>query len=329
MRAAFDDPAVIQHHDRVRVPDRRKPVRDDEHGAALHQIVHSLLHKRLGPRIDGRGRLIQDHHRRIRHRRAGDGDQLPLALGKLRAVRRQHRLIPVGQPGDEVIGVGESGRLDALLVRGVQSAVPDVFHHGTGEEVHVLKHHAERAAEIRLADLVDVDAVVADLTVRDIVETVDQIGDRRLPRAGGADEGDLLARLRIERNVVEYLFFRRVSEIHMLKHHVAAQLHVGGRQIRFVEMLPRPHPGRPIRLDDLTGFISLRVDQRDISLVLLRLLIDEVKDASRARKSHRDHRNLHRHLTDGLGQLARHAQKRDDDAGRHRTETAEADITCT
>ena len=44
----------------------------------------------------------------------------------------------------------------------------------------VLQHDPKRVAQVIFFDLVDIDAVVADLAVLDIVETVDQVGDGRL-----------------------------------------------------------------------------------------------------------------------------------------------------
>ena len=45
---------------------------------------------------------------------------------------------------------------------------------------------SERVAQVIFFDLVDIDAVIADLAVLDIVETVDQVGDGRLSGAGAA-----------------------------------------------------------------------------------------------------------------------------------------------
>ena len=80
MRAAFDDSSVVEHHDGVCVADGGEPVRDDEDGASLHQVVHAFLDKGLGSGIDGAGCLIEDHDWRVSDRRAGDGDQLALPL---------------------------------------------------------------------------------------------------------------------------------------------------------------------------------------------------------------------------------------------------------
>ena len=53
---------------------------NDEHRAARHQAVHALLYNALGACVDGTGGLVQNKHGRVRHGRAGNGQQLPLAL---------------------------------------------------------------------------------------------------------------------------------------------------------------------------------------------------------------------------------------------------------
>ena len=78
VRAALDDAPLLEHHDAVAVSDSRKPVGDDERRAPLHQRIHAGLHERLGARVDGRGRLVENQHGRVGDRRAGDGEQLAL-----------------------------------------------------------------------------------------------------------------------------------------------------------------------------------------------------------------------------------------------------------
>ena len=82
MGSSFDDTAVFEYHDGVAVADGGEPVGDDEHGAPLHQVIHTFLHNTLCPRIDGGRCLIEDEHRRISDRRPGDGEELPLSLGE-------------------------------------------------------------------------------------------------------------------------------------------------------------------------------------------------------------------------------------------------------
>lgn len=87
----LDDAALFQHQDTVGVADRGQPVRNDKGGAPFHQPVHPLLNQGLGARIDRRGSLVQDQHRRIRHRRPRNGEQLALSLAQ---VGRRRRSVP-------------------------------------------------------------------------------------------------------------------------------------------------------------------------------------------------------------------------------------------
>ena len=48
--------------------------------------------------------------------------------------------------------------------------------------------------QIRFLDLVDIDAVVTDLTILNIVETVDQVGDCCLSGTGGTYKCQFLSR---------------------------------------------------------------------------------------------------------------------------------------
>ena len=143
----------------------------------MHQRIHALLHQLFGTGIDRGGGLIQNHHRRICHRRPGDGNQLPLTLGELGAVAGQMGVVTLRQAGDEIVGIGGLGGGDALFIGGIQLAVTDVFHNGAGEQIHILQNNAQASTQIGLFDLVDVDAVVADLAIGNIIEAVDQVGD--------------------------------------------------------------------------------------------------------------------------------------------------------
>ncbi|CAN4039547.1 RNA polymerase sigma factor sigX, partial [Dysosmobacter welbionis] len=156
-------------------------------------------------------------HRRVCHGCPGNGQQLPLALGQIGAVAGEHGVVPLGQAADEVVGIGQGGGRLHLFIRGIQIAVADVLPDGAGEEVGVLQHDAQAAPQVRLADVVDGDAVVTDLAVGNVVEPVDQVGDGGLAGAGGTHEGQLLARLGKEADVVEDGLALLIGEVHMVE----------------------------------------------------------------------------------------------------------------
>ena len=55
--------------------------------------------------------------------RIGNGNELPLTLGEAGAVAGELRVVAIGQTGDEAVGIGQFGGLDALFVSSVQIAV--------------------------------------------------------------------------------------------------------------------------------------------------------------------------------------------------------------
>ena len=66
-----------------------------------------------------------------------------------------------------------------------------------------LQNNPQRPAQIGLSDLVDIDAVISDLAVRNVVKAVDEVGDGGLAGTGGAYKGNLLARGGIQFDVVQ------------------------------------------------------------------------------------------------------------------------------
>ena len=139
---------------------------------------------------------------------------------------------------DECIRVGQLRRGNDLLIGGIGPAVADVVGDGTGKEMGVLQHHAQRTAQGILLHVPHINAVVGDRAGADVVKAVDEVCDRGFSGARGADEGDLLSRLGIQAHITQHLLFRRVAEVHMFKPHIAPQLRelsVGG--------FPRPMAG--------------------------------------------------------------------------------------
>ena len=171
-------------------------------------------------------------------------------------------------------------------------------------------------AQIVLLDLVDVDAVVANFAVGNVVEPGQQVGNGRLARAGGADKGDLLARLGVNADVMQHDFLRRVAEVHVVQHDVAFQLGVGGGTVA-VRMLPRPQAGAMVAFAKLAVLIPLGVHQRDVAFVGLAGFVHQAEDALRARQRHDDGGKLLAHLRDGHDEAAGQGQEGGDHAQRN------------
>ena len=178
----------------------------------------------------------------------------------------------------------------------------------------VLEHHPQGPAQIRLADLVDVDAVVADLSVLDVIETVDQVGDGGLSGPGGAHQGDLLPRFGVHPDVVEHHFLVGVPEIHPVEHDPALHPLVGDGAVRLVGVLPGPDAGAAVGGSDGPVGLLPGADQLHVPAVLLRRLVHELKDPLGPGGGH-DHKvQLLADLGDGLVEILVQPHKGDDRA---------------
>ena len=156
----------------------------------------------------------------------------------------------------------------------------------------ILKDDAQGAAEAVLFDVPHVYAVVGDAAPLHLVKAVDEVGDGGLARAGGAHEGDLLARLGVEADPLQDGLPRLIAEVHLLKAHIPPQ----GRQAA-VRPAPRPAAGF-FGAGGHGSALLLHVDQLHLPLVGLRRLLP-LRSGQRGQQEVA----LLGHLVDGHGRL--------------------------
>ena len=91
---------------------------------------------------------------------------------------------------------GHLGRMQSTSssVR-IQAAVADVVPDGAVEQPGILEHHADLAADRVAGQIGDIDAVQQDAAAVELIEVHEQLDDGGLARAGGAYDGNTLARL--------------------------------------------------------------------------------------------------------------------------------------
>ena len=85
MSAAFDDAAGFDDQNLIGAADGGEAMRDDERGAAAHQVREAFLDHGFGFGIEAGGGFVENQDARIGEDGAGDGDALALAAGKFHA----------------------------------------------------------------------------------------------------------------------------------------------------------------------------------------------------------------------------------------------------
>ena len=179
----------------------REPVRNEDARLTRRELVVALVHLTLCQGVKRRGRLVEKNHGRVLVESASEHKPLGLATGERDALG-VHVLSEIGcravrQPRD-LLGKVRLGKarvqlcsVHVLLARRTAHVVRDREREGKA----VLEDHRELAPQAPGIDGGDVDAVEVDGTGRGTIETAEELHERGLARTVDAHEGDLLARV--------------------------------------------------------------------------------------------------------------------------------------
>ena len=166
---------------------------EDQGGAALHQPIEGLLDDRLALGVDRRQRLVEDQDGRVAEEGAGDGDALALAAGQAHPALAHDGLIALGQARDELVGVGRPRRRLQLRRRRLGLAHAQVLLHGAVEEIRVLAHDGDGAAQLVDAQVAHVLAAHQHPSALGVVEAEEEPGNGRLAGAARPHDAHALA----------------------------------------------------------------------------------------------------------------------------------------
>jgi hypothetical protein len=144
-----------------------------------------------------------------------------LTLAKRAAVLADDRIVAAWQLHDKLVRMRALGSLDNLLACGVGTAVGNVLGHRALEQPSVLQHHAKGTAKACARVVTRRPAIDHDASGIDIVKPQQQVDERCLAAARGADQGKAHAGLGLDADVLQQLAVGHVAKVHMLKGHLA------------------------------------------------------------------------------------------------------------
>src|SRR5207247_9225269 len=95
--------AVLELEAQVADVERCGSVRDHERRAATHKPLHRLEDLRLGSRVYGARRLIEDEDRGVFEECSSERDPLALTAGETYAALSDRRVVAIRQRDDEIV----------------------------------------------------------------------------------------------------------------------------------------------------------------------------------------------------------------------------------
>ena len=219
MGAGFHDFPVVQHQDLAGILDGREPVGDDKGGPPHHEPVQGFLDDPFAFRIQGGSGFVQDQDPGILQESPGYGDALALAAGHVDAPIPQIGIISLGQVPDEFICIGSFGRCHHFLPGGIQPSVEDVVVHRIIEQIGFLRHDSHLFPEGSHGHIPDIVVIDQDGSFCHIIEPGQQVGDGGFACTAGAHQGNGLAGLGGERQMLQDGFIRIVGEGYIPEFH--------------------------------------------------------------------------------------------------------------
>ena len=193
VRPDLDQVPVLHDRDPVGAHRSVEPVCDEDGGAAFEQHVERALHQRLGREVEARGGFVENEHTRRREERPRERDELPFARRQRDAPLVAGSVEPVRQRLDQLEDADRLARREHVLARGLGPCELDVVADAAGEQERLLRHDPELTPQRVEGDVGDVVAVDEHAAAERVVEPRQQLGDRRLARAGGTDQRERLA----------------------------------------------------------------------------------------------------------------------------------------
>ena len=162
MRAALDDPAVLEHQDEVGVADRRQAVGDHQRRAAFQGHRQRVLHRRLRRRVEAGRRLVEDHDPRLGEQQPGDRQPLALAAREAVAALADDGAETVRQRGDQAVEADLAEHVPQVGVGRRRIGVAQVLAHRVVEQVAVLGDDTDRRTQVVEPEIAHVDATDPD-----------------------------------------------------------------------------------------------------------------------------------------------------------------------
>ena len=186
----------------------------------------------------------------------------------------------------------------------------------------ILQNNSKRTAQVVFSNLCNVDAVITDFTALNVIETIDQVGNRCLAGARRSYECQFLTRFGKEADIMKNNFVFIISKCHIFEPYISGQFRISRRAIFVSRLFPCPHTGTFCTFSNRSILIFFCIDQCDGTGILFRFFVNELEDTFCSGKCHNDGIKLLCDLHKWLGKALCKLQVRSDDTDGNTAHTS-------
>ena len=234
MATLFNDPAILQHHDQVRIDDGRKPVGDGDDGAALPHFLQGILNIALCLAVERAGCFVQQQDRRVFQQGSRNAHALLFTARQLEPAFADLSGIAFGHFQNKFMDFGGLRRSFDLFTRGIRAAVGDVVIDGIIEQNRILRHDADQGMKAILRNVAHILPIDAECAARNIVEPEQQTANGGFSRPRRADKGQCLARADGDRDIFQDRPCGFIGEVDVIEPNLAT-LDLQGQCAGFIQ----------------------------------------------------------------------------------------------
>ena len=192
-------------------------MRDQQHDLFAAQVLQHGVHLRAPGVVQCRGRLVEDHDRRIAQERSGEGDALLLPAGEHAAVLRQIRIISIRKGQDGLVDIRLLAGGCRLLARGGRLAEKQILHDRPRQKDILLRHDGDERFIVLRPERFCVDAHEDDIALLRMQSATEQAHERTLARTIRAAEQMNLPGAQAESHPVQDILSARIGKGHIFE----------------------------------------------------------------------------------------------------------------
>ena len=182
-------------------------------------LPERLADQRVGLRIHGARRIVQDQNLWLFQQCAGNAQTLLLTARDVVTALVDHRVIPIWEFADKAICLCELTDALDLFVAGIFIAPTNVVIDCSGEQHVFLQHHRHLIAQVFQIIIAHIDAADLNTACSYVIKTRDQLHEGGLCAARTTDDTDSLARFDMQVDVLQYriALFSAIAKVNMHK----------------------------------------------------------------------------------------------------------------